>query len=103
MASSYTAKGGERLDNIVTAEFGDLGKFEETLKNNPHLQGKIFLDTGDVVNFLSEIKKEFSVAVETTEKTDSTLVSSTIQSEVQIVFKEPLNPVKNEENIKALW
>lgn len=55
------AKEFERLDEIVNREYNSLKNFGGVLEANPHLQGKAFLNDGDVVNlpiFEQEVKKE---------------------------------------------
>ena len=100
MANSYIANKGERLDSIVNKVLGNLNEFENVLKSNPKLQGKIFLNRGDVINFDFIVKKEFSVTtqeVQTLERlTDTT-------NTIQIEFKEPEPIINKEENLKALW
>ena len=101
MVNNYIAEEGERLDTIVNKVLGNLYEFETVLKNNPKLQGKIFLSQGDIVNFDFIVKKEFSVTTQEVQTVDSPIDTT---NTIQIEFKEPL-PTTNhqEENLKALW
>ena len=49
MMTSYNAKGGERLDEIVFKHYGNLDFFNKVLELNGGLNGKLHLEDGDKV------------------------------------------------------
>jgi phage tail protein X len=62
--TSYLAKDGERLDQIIYKYYGSLVFFDKIIDQNTHLMDKLVLDSGDVV-FLPQInfnQKETKVA-----------------------------------------
>jgi hypothetical protein len=103
MLSSYVATEGERLDSIVNKVLGGVEEFERVLKSNPHLQGKLFLEQGDVVNFEVVIKKEFYVETASSSTAEHYTEESAKKESIKIAFKEPLKSANSEENLKALW
>jgi hypothetical protein len=103
MTNSYIAVKGERLDIIVKKVLGNLNEFENVLKNNPHLQDKIFLDHDDIVSFKALVKKEFLVTIKESKTADNDAIGIVSQNNIQIEFKEPLESNNQEENLKSLW